>query len=102
MSGVSPTARAFDAQINTGGGGNALFYVVARSGVPDAAVASVGGAVVTRLTSSRHALALAPLAAHAELRSHRQLEIAGPVTVDSERFARFARLAGMGGRPPPA
>jgi hypothetical protein len=92
-------AEAFEAKIDTREDGNALFYVVARTGAPDAAVRSVGGEVVSRLASSREALALAPLSAHSTLRSHPDLELAGPVTVDAERFQRFVSLIGMGPRP---
>jgi hypothetical protein len=90
--GASDMARAFDADVSVGGTGPALFYVSARSGTPDAAVRSVGGELVSRLTSERQALALAPLAAHAALRDHPELEIAGPVMIDAERFNRFSEL----------
>jgi hypothetical protein len=91
----SSTARAFDANISIADHGQSLFYVVARAGTPDAAVHSVGGEIVGRLTV-RKALALAPLALHATLRNHPDLELAGPITIDPERFARFTRLLGLG------
>jgi hypothetical protein len=99
--GSSPTARAFDADVSVGESGPTLFYVVARDGTPDAAVRSAGGTVISHLTSTRQALALAPLAAHAALRVHPDLELAGPVAVDAERFGRFARLVGLGEHLPP-
>jgi hypothetical protein len=96
--GASTMAKAFDADISIGEAGPTLFYVVARKGTPDAAVGSAGGRVVSRLTSARQALALAPLAAHTTLRNHPELELAGPVMVDPERFDRFTRLIGLGDR----
>jgi hypothetical protein len=59
-------------------------------------VRSVGGTVVTRLPDPRRVLAFAPLAAHAELRGHPDLALAGPVSIDPQRFERFARLIGLG------
>jgi len=93
--GSSRTAQSFGAQISLAQSGKSLFYVVARAGTPDAAVRSVGGEVMTRLVGPRQALALAPLAAQADLRNHPELELAGPVAVDRERFERFARLVGL-------
>lgn len=98
----SPTARAFDAGVSVSGQGTTLFYVVARNGIPDAAVSSVGGKLVSRLPDPRQALALAPIAAHAKLRDHADLSLAGPVTVDAGRFGRFISLAGMSRLPDPA
>lgn len=100
--GASPTARAFGANVHTGEAGSALFYVVARSGRPDAAVLAAGGRVVTRLPRETDALAIAPLAAHSVLRAHRDLKLAGPVTVDAERLQRFTRLVGTAGPSAPA
>ncbi len=91
-SGHSPTARAFGAEISTSETAPTLFYVVAHQGTPDAAVGAAGGRIVSRLLSERQALALAPLAAHASLRDHRDLALAGPVMIDAERFNRFGRM----------
>ncbi|HEX5593809.1 MAG TPA: hypothetical protein VFX35_10725 [Solirubrobacterales bacterium] len=90
----SETARAFGAEISITDG-QALFYVVARKGTPDAAVRSAGGEIVTRLHSALQALALAPLSAHLQLRDHPDLAVAGPVTIDPDRFERFTTLIGM-------
>lgn len=92
----SATARAFGAEITIGDHGNTLFYLVARTATPDRAVRSVGGHIVSRLASPAEALAVAPLAAHAQLRNHRDIALAGPVTVDFKRFNRFTRLIGLG------
>jgi len=90
----SETARAFGAEISLVEG-QALFYVVARTGTPDTAVRSAGGEIVTRLHSAPHALAFAPLSAHLQLRNHPDLALAGPVTIDPKRFERFTTLIGM-------
>ena len=74
---------------------DSLFFVIGRDGPPDAAVRSVGGTVVTHLQDPRRALALAPLSAHAELRQHRSLRLAGPVSIDPKRFEQFTRLIGL-------
>jgi len=99
--GAPSTAEAFDAEISTVEQGRSLFFVVGRQSAPDAAVLSVGGAVVTRLQDPRRVLAVAPLAAHAALRGHHDLELAGPVSIDPKRFERFARLIGLGEQRPP-
>jgi hypothetical protein len=99
LSNLSDTARAFGAEISLGDG-EVLFYVVARTGEPDAAVRSAGGKVVSRLHSRAQALALAPLAAHTQLRHHPELALAGPVTIDPTRFSRFTSLIGLGKQAP--
>jgi len=93
LPGSSDTARAFGAEVKVTDG-QALFYVVAREGSPDAAVRSAGGEIVTRLHSPLQALALAPLSAHLQLRNHPDLAVAGPVTIDPGRFERFISLIG--------
>ncbi len=75
--------------------------MIGRDGPPDAIVASIGGTVVTRLQDRRRVLAVAPLAAHAALRQNRGLELAGPVSIDPERFERFTRLVGLNDPRPP-
>lgn len=92
--GSSATADAFNARISVADHGQSLFYVVAHNGTPDAAVRAVGGQVMTRLAAPGRALALAPLSAHSQLRDHPALKLAGPVTIDPDRFQRFARLIG--------
>jgi len=92
--GSSPTAEAFDATISAPEQGKSLFYVVTRGGTPDAAVLSVGGVIAARLATPNAALALAPLAAHAALRERPDIALAGPVTIDAERFQRFTSVIG--------
>jgi hypothetical protein len=93
--GHSPTAEAFGAEISTADRETSLFFVIGGDGPPDAAVRSVGGTIVTHLQDSHRALAIAPLAAHAALRKDRTLKVAGPVSIDPERFERFTRLIGL-------
>lgn len=95
----TPTARAFDAGVSVADQGVALFYVVALHNTPDAAVRSAGGEVFARLPDPRQALALAPLASHSQLRDHADLRLAGPVSIDPQRFQRFTELAGIGAPP---
>jgi len=99
--GHSPTAEAFGAEVSTFERERSLFFVIGRDGPPDAIVASIGGTVVTRLQDRRRVLAVAPLAAHAALRQNRGLELAGPVSIDPERFERFTRLVGLNDPRPP-
>lgn len=93
--GHSPTAEAFGAEISTPEQERSLYFAIGSDGPPDAAIRSVGGRVVARLQDPRSVLALAPLAAHAALREDRSLRLAGPVTIDPERFERFTRLIGL-------
>jgi hypothetical protein len=100
--GLSPTAEAFGAEISTPERERSLFFVIGRDGPPDAIVRSIGGTVVTHLQDRRRVLAVAPLAAHAALRQNRDLELAGPVSIDPERFERFTRLVGLNNDPRPS
>jgi hypothetical protein len=97
--GISPTAEAFGAEVSTPERERSLFFVIGRDGPPDATVRSVGGTVVTHLQDRRRVLAVAPLAAHAALRQSRELLLAGPISIDPQRFARFARLIGLNDSP---
>jgi hypothetical protein len=56
---------------------------------------------VTRLPDPRRVLAIAPLEAHAGLRLHPGIELAGPVSIDAERFGRFAQLIALDDARPP-
>jgi hypothetical protein len=103
--GSSATADAFGASVSVPVSGNSLFFVVGRTAAPDTVVASVGGSVVTHLPDPRRALAIAPLEALESLRRHPELALAGPVSIDPERFSAFARIIGLddapaSGRPP--
>ena len=92
-------AEAFGARISLPMEGRSLFFVVGRDGPPDAAIRGLGGVVVTRLPDPRRVLAIAELAALSALRQHPALQIAGPVSIDAERFGRFAQLVGLDDSP---
>jgi hypothetical protein len=93
--GVSAMADAFGATVSVPVSGRSLFFVVGRSGAPDAAVQAVGGTVVVRLPDVRRVLAVAPLAAHEQLRRHPDLALAGAVSIDAQRFGAFAQMIGL-------
>lgn len=88
-------ADAFGAKVSVPVAGRSLFFVLGRSGAPDAAVHAVGGAVVVRLPDERRVLAMAPLEAHERLRRHPEVVLAGAVAVDPHRFGAFARMIGL-------
>jgi hypothetical protein len=73
-----------------------LFFVIGRSGSPREAIMTLGGEVVTQLPDERRVLALLPQVGYLSLQAHPEIELAGPVSIDAERFERFARLAGLG------
>jgi hypothetical protein len=100
-SGLSTTARAFGARVTLPLEGRSLFFVVGRDGAPDAIVRAAGGIVVARLPDSRRVLAILSLADGTGLRGHPGLELAGPVSIDAERFARFTELIGLDDARPP-
>lgn len=93
--GSSPTAVAFDADVAVTMEGRSLFFIVGRDGPPDRVVQAYGGQIAARLADPKHVLAVAPLAAHSALRSDRALIHAGPVSLDPERFGRFAQIMGL-------
>jgi hypothetical protein len=93
--GSSDTARTFGADVSLGMEGRSLFFVLGRGGPPDAAVRAAGGQVVTRLADPRRVLAVAPLDAYAGLSRHPAVALAGPVSIDAQRFGSFAKLVGL-------
>ena len=97
--GTSATARAFGADVSVAAGGRSLFFVIGRAGPPDSAVTAAGGLVVTRLPDPRRVLAVAPLDAYAGLSRHPAVALAGPITIDAERFGRFAQLIALDATP---
>ena len=97
-SGDSATARQFGASIDVATTeGRALFLVVGKGVSPRPAVASVDGQVVAELPDGVRVLALMPVAMQATVQRHRDVALAGPVTIDPVRFARFAALLGLNG-----
>jgi hypothetical protein len=93
--GWSPTAEAFGATVEVAAGGVQLCLVVGRAGMPDRAVRSVGGRTVLRLPDGRRLLAVVRLETLLALQAHADVALAGPVTIDAERFGRFAELVGL-------
>lgn len=98
--GSSAAARAFGASISVATEGQSLFLVVGRTGPPDLAVRAVGGQVLMRLPDQRRVLAVAALDVYPALNRHPEIALAGPVSIDAERFGRFAKLIGLDGASP--
>ena len=101
LSGSSAMAEAYGARVSMPVEGRSLFFLIGRAGPPDVIVRDAGGVVVTRLPDPRRVLAVLPLAAHAGLRQHPDIELAGPVSIDAERFSRFAQMVGLDEAHPP-
>ncbi len=98
--GSSPTSRAFGADVSVVTEGQSLFFVIGWTGAPDLAVRAVGGQVVTRLPDPRRVLAVAPLESYSALSGDPEIALAGPISIDAERFGRFAQLIGLDTAPP--
>jgi hypothetical protein len=98
--GQSATSRAFGADVRVATEGQSLFFVVGWTGPPDLAVRASGGQVVTRLPDPRRVLAVAPLEAYSALSRHPEVALAGPISIDPERFGAFARMVGLDTAPP--
>jgi len=96
--GDSAIARQFGASIDVAAtGGRSLFLVVGKGVSPRSAVASVDGQIVVELPDGVRVLALLPVAMRGTVQRHRDVALAGPVSVDPVRFARFAALLGLNG-----
>lgn len=88
-------AEAFGATIEMAAQGSTLALVAGRTGQPPhAAVATAGGRVVADLGGGR-LVAIVELQALLGMRQHPAIITAGPISVDPERFARFAALADL-------
>lgn len=98
--GSSDASRAFGADVSLRTAGQSLYFVLGHSGAPDEAVQAAGGQIVTRLPDPRRVLAVAPLDAYAGLRRHPAVALAGPISIDAERFERFAQLVALDRAPP--
>jgi hypothetical protein len=99
--GTSATARAFGAEVDVEPPPRGLYLVVGRHGMPDAAIRSVGGEVMVRMEERDSVLAILAVDTHLALQHHPDVALAGPVTIDPERFARFVALAGLDRDRPP-
>jgi hypothetical protein len=89
-------AGAFGATVTiTRPQGMGLCFVATDGPAAEAAVAAAGGRPVTRFPGGDRCLALLTWAGLEALRGHPSVRAAGPVSVDPERFERFAALAGL-------
>lgn len=93
--GHSPASAAFGAKVDVGRGQAGLCLVVGRDGSPARPVAAVQGRIVTLLPGGRRALALLSWEALQAVQRDAAVAVAGPVSIDPERFARFAALTGL-------
>lgn len=88
----SDTARAFGASVGLETRGKALCLVVGRKS-PLAAINAVDGQVAVAL-SAKKLLAVIELSLLSQVQRHRDVVLAGPVSVDQGRFAQFAQMMG--------
>jgi hypothetical protein len=93
--GNSPTAAAFGARVELDPGQGGLCLVVGRHGSPAASVAAAKGRLVTHLPGGHRVLAMVSWEGLQALQRDAAVAVAGPVSIDPERFARFAALAGL-------
>jgi hypothetical protein len=89
----SDTARAFGASVDMETRGKALCLVVGNRKSPLAAINAAGGQVAVVLTP-RKMLAVIELSLLSQVQRHRDVVLAGPVSVDQGRFAQFAQMMG--------
>jgi hypothetical protein len=87
------TAETFGAKIEIDYGSKAMCFVIGRVS-PIAAINAAQGIVAAKLSETR-ALVVVDLKLLPILQRHPDIEIAGPVSIDAERFARFANLVGV-------
>lgn len=97
--GSSATSAAFGATVEITGGDRALYYVVGRDATFISALAETGAGIVVRL-DEMHVLAVAGIGAFLRLTRDPRVRLAGPVTLDMDRFTRVLGLAGR--EQPPA
>jgi hypothetical protein len=94
--GESAAARAFGATVAVTTPEQGLCLVIGREGGVDTAVSTAGGQVVARLAGGR-LLALMTWSGLRALWRHPDVRVAGPVSVDPQRFERFCALIGADG-----
>jgi hypothetical protein len=90
-------ARVFDADVSITAVDRALYLIVGAHGAhasPAAAVVRAGGAVAADLGEGR-LLATLSFPGFSQLRRDTDIARAGPVTIDSQRFAMFMRILGF-------
>jgi len=94
-------AEAFDATIAVATSSLGLYLVIGARGMPLSPVLSAGGEVAVCLEERQSLLAILTADAHLAVQRHPDVLLAGPVTIDPDRFARFAALAGLDHGPTP-
>jgi hypothetical protein len=93
--GHSPASAAFGAKVELGQGEAGLCLVVGREAIPAASIAAVQGRIVTVFPDGRRALAMLSWEGLKAVQRDAAVTVAGPVSIDPERFARFAALTGL-------
>lgn len=93
--GDSPTAKAFGAQIRAALPVRGLYLVIGHDDSVSGLVQGTGGQVIVRFPNTFKLLAMLPVSAFFSLRQHRLIAMVGPVSIDPQRFARFAAIAGL-------
>ncbi len=97
MTARSEMAEAFGASVDIPSGDTGLYLVIGSSSVPGI-IRTSQGQLVTSLSATRH-LALLNLATWSAVKAHPEVELAGPVNIDTQRFAAF--LGAIGQQAPP-
>ena len=95
-------AWAFGAEVAVDAPPRGLYLVVGHRGAPAGSVRSVGGEVVVVLEERNSLLAILDVDCHPALQRQPDVALAGPVTIDPTRFARFVALAGLDQQVSPA
>lgn len=85
-------AQAFGAKVRVTMPDQGLYIVVGHSMLPSTAVQQAGGRVMFVVPNSTRLFAVMPATAFLALRSHPDIALVGPVTVDTQRFNQFVDL----------
>jgi hypothetical protein len=93
--GDSPTAKAFGAQIQAALPERGLYLVIGHDASVTGLVQGTGGQVIVTFPNTFKLLAILPISTFFTLRQHRLIVMVGPVSIDPQRFARFAAIAGL-------
>ncbi|MCU0892515.1 MAG: hypothetical protein MUE77_12430 [Sandarakinorhabdus sp.] len=88
-------AEQFGADVRTASEGRALCMVIGHVS-PVSAINAVGGTLAAMLPNHR-AIAIVDLRHLPALQGHEDIRVAGPISVDPQRFAAFQRLIGVRG-----
>lgn len=93
---ASAIQHSFDAEVEIATAEIGLYLVVGRSDGPrmHRALASVGAAIAARISATR-VLAVMHFRAFETIRSHRDIGLVGPVSLDPTRFEIFQKVIGL-------